>query len=198
MKTKEKILQTTLELASEKGLGSVSLSEIAEKVGIKKATLYSHFASKEEMIHALYEYIREKSLKSIQEGPTDYEKLVQGKSAEEILSSLVCQYQKMNSNEKMTAFYKFIYSERVFSSAAAEIMAAETRKMELATRQLFYMLQAHELLKFEDIVSAAVIFSLTVHGLMDRQKDFILSGFEDDTADKMQSFIHEFCRIYKW
>lgn len=198
MTAKEKILQVALELGSERGLGNLSLSAIADRVGIRKATIYSHFESKAELIHALYEHIRKKSLYAMQEGPTDYEKLVEGKSAEETLNLAVSQYDKLTTNKEMTAFYKLIYSERVFNKSAAKIIAMETTKMELTIRQLFYVLQAHQLLKFEDIVSAATIFSMTVHGLLDRQKDFTFAGFEDDTADRMKSFIHEFCEIYKW
>ena len=60
IKTREKILCAMLELAVQNGLGAVSLSMIAEKVGIRKATLYSHFQSKDEMIQSLYAYLREK------------------------------------------------------------------------------------------------------------------------------------------
>lgn len=49
---KEEILLATLELASEKGLGSVSLNMIADKVGIRKPSLYNHFSSKEELVEA--------------------------------------------------------------------------------------------------------------------------------------------------
>jgi len=64
MKTKERILKCTLELAAENGLGNVSLSKIAEKVGIRKATLFSHFKSKDEIIRSLYDYLREQAQKS--------------------------------------------------------------------------------------------------------------------------------------
>lgn len=36
MNRKEEIIMATLELAAEKGLGSVSMNMIADKVGIKK------------------------------------------------------------------------------------------------------------------------------------------------------------------
>ena len=36
----------------------MSMSMIADKVGIKKPSLYKHFASKEEIVEAMYEYLR--------------------------------------------------------------------------------------------------------------------------------------------
>lgn len=61
MNRKEEIIMATLELAAEKGLGSVSMNMIADKVGIKKPSLYNHFVSKEEIVQAMYEYLREQA-----------------------------------------------------------------------------------------------------------------------------------------
>ena len=58
MNRKEEIVLVTLELAAQKGLANVSMSMIANKVGIKKPSLYKHFASKEEMVDAMYGDIR--------------------------------------------------------------------------------------------------------------------------------------------
>lgn len=54
MNRKEEIVLITLELAAEKGLANVSMSMIADKIGIKKPSLYKHFASKEEIVEAMY------------------------------------------------------------------------------------------------------------------------------------------------
>ena len=40
---KKEIIMATLELAANKGLGNVSMNMIADKVGIKKPSLYNHF-----------------------------------------------------------------------------------------------------------------------------------------------------------
>lgn len=42
---KEEIVLVTLELAVKKGHASVSMSVIADQIGIKKPLLYKHFAS---------------------------------------------------------------------------------------------------------------------------------------------------------
>ena len=47
---KEEIVMAAMELASENELSNVSVSMIADRVGIKKPSLYKHFASKEELI----------------------------------------------------------------------------------------------------------------------------------------------------
>ena len=57
MNTKEKIFDVSLDLFSKKGYDSVSLREIAEEVGIKKSSIYSHYSSKESILTDIFEYL---------------------------------------------------------------------------------------------------------------------------------------------
>ena len=57
MNTKEKIFDVALNLFSKKGYDSVSLREIAEEVGIKKSSIYSHYSSKEAILMDIFEYL---------------------------------------------------------------------------------------------------------------------------------------------
>jgi AcrR family transcriptional regulator len=51
--TRDRILETALDLFIEQGYDKTSLREIAERVGVTKAALYYHFSSKEEIIRTL-------------------------------------------------------------------------------------------------------------------------------------------------
>ena len=51
--TKQEILNVALNLFSTQGYEATSVSQIAEAVGIRKASLYSHFASKQAILDAL-------------------------------------------------------------------------------------------------------------------------------------------------
>ena len=57
MNTKKKIFDVALDLFSKKGYDSVSLREIAEEVGIKKSSIYSHYPSKEAILMDIFEYL---------------------------------------------------------------------------------------------------------------------------------------------
>lgn len=57
--TKQKILEAALDLFSVWGYEATSISQIAGAVGIRKASLYSHYASKHEILDALVEYVME-------------------------------------------------------------------------------------------------------------------------------------------
>lgn len=51
--TKQQILDAALDLFSVQGYEGTSIAQIAEAVGIRKATMYSHYASKQEILDTL-------------------------------------------------------------------------------------------------------------------------------------------------
>ena len=55
--TKQEILEAALELFSVQGFESTSISQIACAVGIRKASLYSHFESKQALLDALVQEV---------------------------------------------------------------------------------------------------------------------------------------------
>ena len=171
MNRKEEIVLITLELAAEKGLANVSMSMIADKIGIKKPSLYKHFASKEEIVEAMYEYLRRQAKEKANIKLIDYSTFFAGKTVYEILQSVVRGYIQMNHQEKMLNFYKVIYSERSLNPMAAKIVAEETDKTMIATKQLFYAMEVHKLLHFTNPDMSAVSFAMTIHGLMDYELD---------------------------
>lgn len=195
MNRKEEILLVTLELAAENGLSNVSMAQIAEKIGIKKPSLYNHFKSKEEIIVAMYQYFRNESKEALSLTDIDYGALVKGKSMEEALNQAVLNYVNMISSGKMFLFYKVIYTERAINSNAAKIMIEETRRMIITTKSLFYALQAHRKIRIDDIDMAAISFAMTIHAMIDYQFDCSCSG-ESASQDMVQNYIKWFCNQY--
>ena len=57
--TKREILEASLELFSVQGFEATSISQIAGAVGIRKASLYSHFESKQAILDALVQAVLE-------------------------------------------------------------------------------------------------------------------------------------------
>ena len=55
--TKQEILEASLELFSVQGFEATSISQIADAVGIRKASLYSHFESKQEILDTLVKQV---------------------------------------------------------------------------------------------------------------------------------------------
>jgi len=52
--TKEKILHTATMMFAKDGYENVSMRDLADAVGVQASSLYSHFESKREILHALY------------------------------------------------------------------------------------------------------------------------------------------------
>lgn len=53
--TKERILETALELFAQSGYLGTSMNDIAEKLGITKGALYKHYTSKQEILDSIVE-----------------------------------------------------------------------------------------------------------------------------------------------
>ena len=90
--TKQEILDVALELFSVQGFEATSISQIADAVGIRKASLYSHFDSKQAILDALVKDVLqqygehsifaradwEKDISSLPLTPEDAVQMIQG------------------------------------------------------------------------------------------------------------------------
>ena len=192
MNKKEEIILSTLNLASIYGLKSLSMSQIAQSVGIKKPSLYNHFISKEELIKEMYEYIRNKSKQNISN--ISIENILK-KSAYDILFESVNNYKKMIMNEEMFKFYSVIYSERTTNNEASLIVIEETNKMINATKALFGFLKDNKKLFIDNIEIASIAFSMTIHSLIDYEIDCKKSNINFD-ENNIKNYIEWFCNQY--
>ena len=119
MNTKEKIFDVSLDLFSKKGYDSVSLREIAEEVGIKKSSIYSHYPSKEAILMDIFEYFTDlfeydESLNS--------EELILSKDNNILLENPEMFYhmgsqaiEKMVSEERNLKIWKLIFIQRHYN-----------------------------------------------------------------------------------
>lgn len=184
MERKEEIIQAALMLASKNGIDNVSMSQIAMQLGIKKPSLYNHFRSKDEIVKAMYDYLRTQAKEKLKITDPDYGKLVKDKSLEEVLKLAVHNYCKMSTQSDMFSFYKIIYSTRATNCMAAQIMCEETEKMLLATKNLLCITSSSKNI-CKDIDQAAISFTMTIHSLIDYQLDRKSAGnkFNEDILD---------------
>ena len=75
----------------------------------RKPSLYNHFKSKEEIIAAMYQYLREKSKEQLSLADIDYGEFIKEKSMEEALAQSVENYSSISTESKMLSFYKIIF-----------------------------------------------------------------------------------------
>ena len=84
-KTKERIFDIAINLFAKNGFDSTSMREIAETVGIKKASMYSHFKSKDEILEKIIDYPMERIGIVGQQG-VETEELIISMGIEEFMS----------------------------------------------------------------------------------------------------------------
>lgn len=189
------ILIKTLELASSRGLRSLSLSDIAKECGISKSTLYSHFESKEDLIERLYLFLREKAKERNNIPPVDYNALFKDRTLKEILRTVTSSYSSMVHDKDLNAFYRVVLSEKSFSPIAAAIYTEETNTMLLTTRNLFYALSSKGLAHFTDIDNEAMVFAFTFHSILVLEEDDRTAGTAVSEG-LLDSFLEYFSSIH--
>ena len=189
------ILIKTLELASSRGLRSLSLSDIAKECGISKSTLYSHFESKEDLIERLYLFLREKAKKRNNIPPVDYNALFKDRTLKEILRAVTSSYSSMVQDKDLNAFYRVVLSEKSFSPIAASIYTEETNTMLLTTRNLFYALSSKGLAHFSDVDNEAMVFAFTYHSILVLEEDDRTAGTAVSEG-LLDSFLEYFSSIH--
>ncbi len=197
MGRKEEIIYATLELASQRGLKAISMSQIAEKVGIKAPSLYNHFKSKDEILKAMYGFLREAAQKNRSYGFPDTGDMA-SKRLEQILMESLLAYLEIISDRNMLLFFRVLYSVRSIDPLAAEIVLEETDHMIQSTKRLFYALAVHGKMKTEGIDTAATAFALTVHSLIDYRMDKITAGLTDQFGDNGSPCPEALADFVKW
>jgi AcrR family transcriptional regulator len=60
LNTREKILETAMNMFAEKGYNDVSVRDITRAVGIKESSLYNHFVSKQQILDEIFDYLLER------------------------------------------------------------------------------------------------------------------------------------------
>jgi AcrR family transcriptional regulator len=90
---REAILQTTAELASTRGPFNVTMSEIAETVGVSRATLYKYFTGVEEILDSWHERHISNHLESLQTTAAGDESPI------ERLTAVLTQYAEIRRNQ---------------------------------------------------------------------------------------------------
>ena len=197
MTRKEEIIYATLELAAESGMKGVSMSQIAEKIGIKAPSLYNHFRSKNEIIKAMYSFLRDQAQAESNGKTPDFSKIAD-KSTEEILLDSVSAYMGMVSNKYMLQFFKVLYSERATNSIAAAIIVEETERMLQSARNMFYALVVHGKIKNENVDVAAMTYSLTIHSLIDYRMDMLTAGTVEKFGEEESPVPKDILDFVRW
>ncbi|MBC77712.1 MAG: hypothetical protein CME64_17030 [Halobacteriovoraceae bacterium] len=68
---REKIIQASLKLFTQKGIDSTSTASIAKEAGVGTGTVFHHYSNKDELINECFKYVKEKLREALQEIDSD-------------------------------------------------------------------------------------------------------------------------------
>jgi AcrR family transcriptional regulator len=110
--TRERILDTALDLFIEQGFDGTSLREIAERLRLTKAALYYHFSSKDDLLMALHlrvHAVGKEGLKRLIDGPATLEKWEA--LLDEVLGQMLAQRRLFLMHERNQAAIEKLHRE---------------------------------------------------------------------------------------
>lgn len=179
MNTREKIIYALLEESSKKGIGKVSMNDVANKVGIKKASIYYYFESKDTLIKCMYDECRSKASSMLQ---IDF-----NKSAKEIIYESFLNYLSLCNDKRMKQVFFLIEAEKFINKEAGKLYINESVSMVKKTLELFKYLEESKKAIFNDINFAANSYAFYAHQMI------IIMVIKDEIDnEKIKEFIDQF------
>ncbi len=165
--TREKIFEASLDLFAQKGFDAVSMREIAEAVGIKKASLYSHFSSKDELLEKLIEY---PTIRLTNVGPqdADTEKMITSMGVEGFMVMASGVFNQWISSPEMEKVWRIICIELYHNKPMRKFYEKFTGEAIAFWSSNFSIMLKHKLIKPSDPdVLAQEYLSFYMYAFMD-------------------------------
>ena len=199
--TKQEILEAALELFSVQGFEATSIAQIADAVGVRKASLYSHFESKQAILDALVKDILEQYATHSIFARTDWENDADTKGEQALTPDAAAQM--------ILGQIRYILHDPHISRARKMLVLEQFRNPELARLQtkqnytdvldyftgMIRQLIRRGVLAGEDPEIMAAQLCLPVSAwinLCDREPER-----EDEIMDRVSRHVRQFFRIYQ-
>lgn len=133
--TKSKIFNTSLRLFAANGYENVSMRNIADAVGIKVASIYYHYTSKEQILFDCYSFYAEHRYEN-RPKKEQYEHIIRNGAKKEILMALFYSFPEA-VDENMTLCLYAILSRMHSDSRAMELYKEELNGAMQYTADIF-------------------------------------------------------------
>ena len=162
--TKQAILEAAIRLFARHGYSTTPLSLIAAEVGIRKPSLYNHYAGKDAILSAVFELFR-----VLVRPPEDAEAMLaqfEDSSAEQVLNGMIDWYMTHTDRPLIADAWVIISEEQFVNAEAAQLTLEVTDRMVEFTRFAFRWMCARGLLPgVEDPEQAGEAFGYAFRGV---------------------------------
>ena len=176
--TKERILETALELFAQNGYLGTSMNDIAQRLGFTKAALYKHYTSKQEILDSIVErmnqmdYARAESYEMPETEPDGFAEAYLHTPVQKIRAYSMAQFDHWTKEPFSSNFRKMLTLEQYRDPKLARLYHDY-----LATGPTEYMAAIFR--KLTDSDEAAMQLALEFYGPM-----FLLYSVYDGAVDK--------------
>ena len=180
--TRERIIDTALELFSQSGYLGTSMNDIAQRLGITKAALYKHYAGKQEILDRIVQrmneldYERAKEYEMPETEPDGFAEAYLHTPVEKIRAYSIAQFRHWTEDETSSRFRKMLTLEQYRDPKLAQLYQDY-----LAAGPAAYMAAIFR--KLSDSEETAMQLALEFYGPM-----YLLYSVYDGAAEKKPVF----------
>ena len=195
--TKQKILETAINLFAEKDFNSVSIREIAKEVGIKGSSIYNHFDSKEDILDAVLGYHRSAS-NMVFDGYFEAPKIsyeAAHMSLEELLLSSMLTSMKFMEMPNMDKIFKILSKEqlnndKIRSFFLQEYIIKPREELEKVFEELIKrdIVKSIEPKQLASEFHAYVIYKFYENYMLGRDKELDFEAMKEDFGNHIKFF----------
>ena len=195
--TKQAILEAALDLFSVQGFEATSISQIAGAVGIRKASLYSHFDSKQAILDALIQEVLEQYGKRSIFAKTDWEKDTESLplTADDAVKMIQSQIHYILHDPSIGKGRKMLVIEQFRNVDLAKLLTKQNYSdvMHYFTGMIQCLIRKDVLVEDDpEIMAAQLCLPVSVWlGLCDRQPER-----EQEVMERLDKHIRQFFRVY--
>ena len=199
--TKQEILEAALELFSVQGYEATSISQIAEAVGIRKASLYSHFENKQAILDVLIETTLEQYERHSIFAKADWEdpafaKGMENLSPDAVVGMILGQIRYILHDPQISRARKMLTIEQFRNAQMASLQTKQnyTDVMRYVTGLVGFLIRQGKLKDGDtEIMAAQLCLPISMWlTLCDREPER-----EGETLQLMERHVRQFFEVYK-
>ncbi len=199
--TKQKILDAALDLFSTQGFEATSVSQIADEVGIRKASVYSHFASKKEILdelmrEVLEEYERHSIFSETNRDKSSFLKDEKDLNIDTITQMIIGQIRYIIHEPQIAKIRKMLTIEQFRNPILAKVQTKQNyiNVMNFFVGIIEFLIQQRKLSNNDtEIMAAQLCLPVSVWlNLCDREPER-----EEEVIDLIERHIRQFFKLYQ-
>lgn len=196
--TKQEIIEAALDLFSAQGFEATSVSQIADAVGIRKASLYSHFENKQAILDALVQEVLKQYGEHSLFARADWEKDAGDlpQTSEAAIKMIQGQIRYILHDRSISRARKMLVIEQFRNQEMAKLQTKQNYSdiMRYFTGLVKYLIQNGVLIEDNhEIMAAQLCLPISIWiNLCDREPER-----ESEVMELVEKHIRQFFRIYK-